>query len=220
MPLTAPMLAHPVWCRPATSDFQVFDQVFLEREFAALDDLHDVRTIVDGGANVGYASAWLLSRFPDARVVAVEPDPENAALCRRNLAPYGARAQVFEGGIWPVAARLVLEETPYRDGEAWSRQVRALGADEPGGLQAYAIPELLALLGTTELSLLKLDIEGAEVPLFRGDVGAWLPRTRVIATELHADTHFGDGPAAFSAAIAAYPFTLSRSGELTIARRD
>jgi FkbM family methyltransferase len=219
MPLSSPRLAHPVWCRPTTSDFQVFDQVFLEQEFAALDDLRDVRTIVDGGANVGYASAWLLSAFPEARLVAVEPDPENAAMCRRNLAPYGARAIVVEGGIWPTRARLTLEEAPFRDGGAWSRQVRELRGDELGGLDAYAIPDLLQMLGASELSLLKLDIEGAEVPLFRGDVSAWLPRTRVIATELHADTHFGDGPAAFSAAIAGEGFVVSRSSELTIARR-
>ena len=197
----------------------MFDQVFLEREFSALDDLTDVRWIIDGGANVGYASAWFLSRFPLARVAAVEPDPDNAAMCRRNLAPYGDRAIVLEGGLWPHRARLMLEESPFRDGGAWTRQVREARADEAGTLDGYGIADVMEVLGTDELSLVKLDIEGAEVPVLRGDVTSWLPRTRAVAGELHTDTHFGDGPAAFAAAIRPPAFRVTTSGELTIARR-
>src|ERR1700756_469956 len=45
----------------------------------------EVRTIVDLGANAGQASTLLRDRFPDALIVAVEPDPDTARLAARNL---------------------------------------------------------------------------------------------------------------------------------------
>jgi hypothetical protein len=55
----------------------------------------------------------------------------------------------------------------------------------------YPECELLAVephRGTYEmLDILKVDIEGAEVELFKGDVG-WLSRVRAIAIEFHDDS--------------------------------
>src|ERR1700684_4468129 len=62
--------AHPLYARPGSTDAFVFRNVFVEREYGCVDDLPDVRLIVDCGANVGYASAYFLARHPRARVVA------------------------------------------------------------------------------------------------------------------------------------------------------
>jgi hypothetical protein len=39
-----------------SSDLHVFRQIFVEREYGCLDDLADVRLIIDCGANAGYSS--------------------------------------------------------------------------------------------------------------------------------------------------------------------
>lgn len=44
-----------------------------------------VRTVLDLGANVGYATLALRRRYPDARFVCVEPDAETRRLLRFNL---------------------------------------------------------------------------------------------------------------------------------------
>ena len=75
--LTSKLLMHPVYARAGTSDHQVFDQIFIEREYRCLDGLKNPQFILDCGANVGYSSAYFLSRFPDSFVVAVEPDALN-----------------------------------------------------------------------------------------------------------------------------------------------
>src|SRR5205823_6224497 len=41
--------------------------------------------IVDAGANIGAASLWFARMFPDAIIAAVEPEPGNAAVLRRNI---------------------------------------------------------------------------------------------------------------------------------------
>lgn len=35
------------------------------------------KLIIDGGANVGYASVWFANKFPKAKIFAVESEDEN-----------------------------------------------------------------------------------------------------------------------------------------------
>ena len=43
-----------------------------------------IPVIVDAGANVGAASIWFSTQFPEAHILAIEPNWENAELCRLN----------------------------------------------------------------------------------------------------------------------------------------
>src|SRR5688572_10069177 len=70
----------PLNCRANTSDRDVFDQIFLNREYRCLDDVREARLIIDCGAYVGYSASYLLTRFSNAYLIAVEPDPENFAI--------------------------------------------------------------------------------------------------------------------------------------------
>ena len=64
----------PIYMRTGSSDYTVLRQVFIDREYE-IPSLADPRTIIDCGANVGYASVHFLTRFPNVKVIAVEPDP-------------------------------------------------------------------------------------------------------------------------------------------------
>lgn len=153
--------------------------------------------IIDGGANIGAASLYLLNRYPTARVVAVEPDPANLELCRLNLAPYGDRVVLIHGAIWKSEGRLTLETGR----QEWVSSVR----DDPSGsIEAFTMPSLIAKAGG-RVDLLKLDIEGGESAIFGPNASEWLPSIRNIAIELHGEDH----KARFFAALADYRFDLS-----------
>lgn len=51
-PLSIP---NPIQVRTRSSDWNVFYQIFVEKEYACLDILSKVGLIVDAGANVGYS---------------------------------------------------------------------------------------------------------------------------------------------------------------------
>jgi FkbM family methyltransferase len=171
-------LLHPVTLRIASTDAEVFGQVIGRAEYAGVS-CDDPRVIVDCGANVGFTSAFFLSRFPRARVIAIEPFPANAALCRRNLAPYGDRAQVIEAAVWGAAGRLVVEPA---EGNEWGIRVRRAEAGEAGDLDGISI----ASLGLDAIDILKVDIEGSEIELFSADSDlSWLDGVRNMAIELH-----------------------------------
>ncbi len=210
---------HPLRCRPNSSDPCVFRQIFIEREYACLDDVPAAGLIVDCGAYVGYSAAYFLTRFPGCKLIAVEPDPANFELLCRNLVPYGASAQAIAAGVWSRPVRLALAESPYRDGREWSRHIRVCPPDEPGGFPAVDIGGLLARSGHDRISILKIDIEGAEAQVFSENHESWIDRVDNLVIELHDDSPFGNAPSIFQAAIAGRGFTVSQFGELTVCKR-
>ncbi|MFN0181512.1 MAG: FkbM family methyltransferase [Gemmatimonadales bacterium] len=213
--LTSRAAAHPLWCRPSSSDRDVFNQVFIAGEYGCLDEVAAPALIIDCGANVGYTAAYLLTRFPTATVVAVEPDAENVTMLRRNLAPYGTRARITARAVWSHRTGLVPNEVPWGDGRAWARRVREARPGEVPAMMGIDVGSLAAEAGFARISILKVDIEGAESVVFGPSSAAWLGRVDHIAIELHGD----ECAAIFHAAIANHPFDLARSGELVVGHR-
>ena len=198
-----------------SSDLEVFHQIFQFDEYACIRDISPARVILDLGANVGYSSAYLLSCFRGAKVVAVEPDPANFKICSKNLAPYGNRAQVVPGAVWSKKCELVLSRGTFGDGREWASQVHESdGKGAQPTVEAWDVPSLMRLAGSDYVDLLKIDIEGSELELFGNNSSLWLPKVRNICIELHGD----DCTAMFLNALKEFDYDLGVSGELTICR--
>jgi FkbM family methyltransferase len=210
--------SHPLTLRRRTSDLLVFRQVFIDREYGCLDGLEGVGLIVDAGANVGLTSAYMLSRWPAADLVALEPHEGNHQLATRNLAAFGDRARVLKGALWSHPCSLRIREEADRSGREWSVQVREAEPGEVGDVVATDVPSLLRASGHNRISILKMDIEGAEAVVFSGPC-PWLDQVDTLVVELHEDRGFGDAFAAFRRAIDGRGFISERSGELTVCRR-
>jgi predicted O-methyltransferase YrrM len=68
-------------------------EVFTLLEVFALDAYQlpfkePVRTIVDAGAHIGGSVLWFTSRYPNARIIAIEPRLATFALLRENTKTY------------------------------------------------------------------------------------------------------------------------------------
>ncbi|GAA1871632.1 hypothetical protein GCM10009836_60580 [Pseudonocardia ailaonensis] len=85
-----------VWLRPRSHDVSALEFVFEDHHLPPADLTGPVRRIAVLGANIGLLLADLGDRYPDARLLAVEPDPGNAAVARRNLQRFAGRAEVVE----------------------------------------------------------------------------------------------------------------------------
>ena len=183
--LSIPGVAHPLELRAGTSDLYMFEEVFLEGEYAIEQPL-DPKLILDIGANAGFASVWFANRYPKAKIVAVEPDPSNVAMLRKNVAPY-PNVSVVEGAVWWEKTTLALDD----QGDKSGIQVRT----GDGGVRALTIGELA---GAQPIDILKLDVEGAEKELFEHDP-VWLANVGVLMIELHDRFKPGCSRAVYSA---------------------
>jgi FkbM family methyltransferase len=214
-------LDYPIKVRSDSSDLDVFCQIFVEEEYACLDNLKNVDLIIDCGANVGYSSAYFLSKFPSSRVIAVEADRSNYDLAVDNLKAYGDRVMVLNAAVWSHRTVLQLRSDSYRDGRQSSRQVEEASNQAPGAVEGVDLPYLISLAGKSRVSLLKVDIEGAEAVVFspEGGVSDWIRCIDALVIELHDDSVFGPCSDIFHRSIVGQGFDLSSSGELTVCLR-
>src|SRR5215470_549564 len=210
----APGMLHPVAMRVrGSSDPMVFDQIFIDADLADLTArVSGARVIVDLGANVGYASIFFLNAFPDAFVLAVEPDPENAEICARNLASYGDRARLIKAAIWNNPGRLVLSRGAFRDGKEWTTQVRPAQSAETADVEAVDVPSLLPMCPQPIIDILKIDIEGSEAVLFGTGAEDWLKSVRNFCVEIHST----EAASIIHQALRSFRFESIQSGEYNV----
>lgn len=204
---------HRFHYRHATTDKYVVADVLLEDQYQCLVGLPDVRTIFDIGANIGATSVFLLNAYPNANVVALEPDGGNFDVLRRNLEPYGARAVTVCGALWPRRERLVVDRGHFRDGGEWSFQVKS---SDDGEVEGVTLDELMERYSVDTVDILKIDIEGAEEHVFESIASGCLSRIGRIAIELH-------NPACrevFFRSIAPFGGRVSQQGEVTLWERS
>jgi FkbM family methyltransferase len=208
-----PGYRHELYLRAGGSDRSTLYQAFIQREYAVLSHLVTPQLIIDCGANVGYSSVYFLNRFPGVRVIAVEPDPSNVDMCRRNLAPYGDRATVVHSAVWSHPTKLVVSKGAG-DGLEWGTQVREPRMGELPDVEALDIPALMDMSDVQVVDLLKIDIESSEAEVFRENAAQWLKCVRTIAIELHGD----ECKRIFFRALADFDFEVCYEGELTICK--
>jgi FkbM family methyltransferase len=215
----SPLAAYPLRCRTHTSDHFAFAQVFVDLAYASVPAEQDPSLIIDCGANVGYSSAYFLTRFKQARLIALEPDAENFRCLNANLAPYGTRATCIHGALWSHSTDLRLRQPDYRDGGYWSRQVEEGRAEDRSAVPGFTIPALMDRAKSDRISILKIDIEGAEAVVFGSSDLSWIDRVDTIMIELHDDTAFGNSTMIFHNAIAGRGFHVWHTKELTVCSR-
>jgi hypothetical protein len=128
-----PCLKQPFFLRPKTSDFPVFDQVFLNKEYDIETGTKAPRFIFDGGSNIGLFALLMKNRYPDSTIVCVEPDPENFALLQKNVAQYDG-IYCENCGLWDKDTRLRIHDK-YGTGK-WGLVVEELPKPVGGGVMS------------------------------------------------------------------------------------
>jgi FkbM family methyltransferase len=168
-----------VFLRHNTPDMNTLDEIFSSGHYepteAVLEALQSVPQpieIVDLGANIGLFGAFALGRFPEATILAFEPDPANAELHERSIKANDAE------GRW----RLIRACAATADGTvAFSGDGYTTGRVGEGQRQLPAV-DVFPFLQSVDL--LKVDVEGAEWDLLADSRFAEVPAS-VVALEYH-----------------------------------
>jgi FkbM family methyltransferase len=202
--------------RKHSSDFHVFRQiqVFGQYDIRPLNK-RKVDTIVDLGANIGLSVAYFKSKYPGARVIAVEPEKGNFRLLKENTGNLpGVHAINF--AIWHCGRDLGLYDVGAGQ---YGYVVKQESSDEVSVVRAVTMDDIMKTFGLSFIDLLKIDIEGSEKELFSGDCSAWLPKVGCIVIELH-DWFRSGCASAFFKAVSDRPYTLSFKGENVVVLFD
>lgn len=172
---------HPVTLRLPSSDGEVYKQVFLDKEYDCVAESAP-RVIIDAGANCGLTSVYYATKFPEAKIIAIEPEKGNFELMKENVDQY-PNVVPIRAALWSERGTVVVDDP----GEgAWSFRARGTDGDLTGleTVDAVTVESIMDEHGIDRVCLLKMDIEGSELEVFKHAQG-WIDRVDTVVVELH-----------------------------------
>ena len=173
----------PFSFRLGATDLLVLEEMFQTGEYAFVQPcLQKAARIVDLGSNVGFSLRYWNNLFPEAHILAVEPDPKNCRLCMQNV----------QAGRFPHLVRLVQacvgshrRKVKLGGSDEWAYQMVDGVPASDATIDVLTMDDLLdAHFKGQSIDLLKCDIEGAESELFK-NCGSWIKRIGTMVVELH-----------------------------------
>lgn len=175
-----PGIRNPVHIRVRTTDPSTYEEILL-RGVYDFDLPFSPRTIVDAGANIGMASIYYTHRYPDAQIIAIEPEASNFDVLTRNVRLYPAITPIHMA-LWNKDGEISVREPNLSTGAfgKWG----FVTIEGPGvKVPAITMRTLMGEMRIRSIDLLKIDIEGSEIEVF----GAcdWIQDIRCLVIELH-----------------------------------
>jgi FkbM family methyltransferase len=213
---TSPIHADIV-LREVFADWWTFEEIVQEQVYKnILSHLSHCETIIDLGANIGLATLYFASQYSASQLFAVEPNPANYALLNVNLQALvdSGRCQTLNAAIWQQEMLLVANPLPSPN-RYNCFSVREPLSGEPCSIpliKGMPIESVISASGFSTVDILKVDIEGAEVQLFRGNLD-WLKRVRALLIEFHDESRQKSD---FDAIMRRYHFRIPEENRHTV----
>lgn len=192
-----------VFLRPGTTDQDVYDDIFIEKEYDI--SLGDPKFIIDAGAHIGLASVFFACRYPNAIIVAIEPEPSNFAVLQMNAKRF-PNIHPVQAGLWSRKTHLRIENDNVA---TWS--FRVVESETGNGIPAVGVCDIMDDFKQSRIDVLKIDIEGSEREVLTHSA-AWIDDVQTMIIELH--DRFQPGcTEALALAVADHNYRNSASGE-------
>ena len=176
---------YPFRLRVPSSDIPTYQQVFINQEYD-FSVKTEPKVIVDAGANIGLASIYFANKYPDAKIIAIEPEQSNFELLKENVAPYSHVIPVH-AALWNKNGEINLID-PGLGKWGFMAEMKHPSEHLPGNtchtVLAMTIDEIMKDYRLTKIDILKIDIEGAEREVF-SDTSSWIEKIDSIIIELH-----------------------------------
>ncbi len=130
-------------------------------------------TVIDVGANIGLMAAPVLQRCANSRVISFEPSPTTFQYLVRTVAgsPYAARWQAVGKALCETEGTVdFFESAPAKGAYNGLAETLRGGPSQRVSVPASKIDVEWIGLGRPHISVIKIDVEGAELRVLQGAV--------------------------------------------------
>lgn len=214
--------SNKISIRNGSSDFEVFKQIFIFKEYQPIVDLFNKHEyvpefMIDAGANVGYSSLYLAASFSKLKIVALEPFEENFQQLVFNTKSISITP--LQCAIWSKDEELTISHD-FRDGKEWSKSVTRINEKEQHTdevVRAVSLETIMRENSLQQIDFFKIDIEGAEEEFILSEsFKKYIHCIKVIAVEIHDELCSRQK---ICDLFSANGFKWFNSGELVVAHR-
>jgi len=168
-----------VFVRAQTTDCYLLFSILINRggEYPVFKN-YSPHVIIDAGANIGLATLFFRRHYPDAKIIAIEPDIENAKLFKKNTSKYGD-IHLIHAGLGPDTGKSLRIKNAHDKAYSY-----ILEEAVDGGVPEINVDEICREYNCDKIDIFKIDIEGGEKELFSRNT-AWIEKTDNILIETH-----------------------------------
>jgi len=179
--------------RSRQSDPYIFEQIFIEQQYRFPEKFNSkIEWILDAGANIGLAAVYFSNKYPDSKIICIEPDAENFRLLCENTSNYPNIIRLH-AALWHQSEKLYIGNT-----EQLSAGYIVEPAKTNEGIMGITVKSLIEEYRIPRISIAKIDIEGAEKEVFESN-NEWIDHCDCILVELHDHLKPGASRAYFNA---------------------
>ena len=176
-PATAQLYGHKFKIVDADSFLDMCNEILVRQNYQFPSAKREP-LIIDCGANIGVSVYFFKMQYPDARIIAFEPDPSVFRVLEENVRSLGLRNVVLHNvAVWKAQTELefIVERS-------WGGRLRKVGeADSVVKVPSVRLRDFL----DEPIEFLKIDIEGAEMEVIR-DCHDSLAGVRNLFVEYHS----------------------------------
>ena len=178
----------PILIRAGTSDILVYNSIIKGKEYQ-FETEKQPKVIIDAGANIGLAAVYFANKWPNAAIVAIEPEESNYQLLVKNTEQY-PNVIAIKAALWDTVGKIDLLDSGLGH---WGfmtemsdnlEQIKINDIKKLNSIDAVTINKIMHDYHFTEIDILKVDIEGAEKDVFNG-AHEWIDTVKSIIIELH-----------------------------------
>jgi len=172
----------PIYVRNGTTDVLVYKSIVENAEYDFVAE-KEPKIIIDAGANIGLASVFFANKYPNAKIVAIEPEEFNFEMLKKNTAPY-SNIHAIKAALWNSICELDLFGGYDDWGFRLEMDKKESRMEKRHLTKTITIEKIIEDFDISKIDILKIDIEGSEKEVFNSS-SAWIDKVNSIIVELH-----------------------------------
>jgi FkbM family methyltransferase len=182
--INSKVFKNKIYLREKQSDPLIFEQIFCEQQYNyPHPNPNEVSWIIDAGANIGLAAIYFTTKFPNAKIISIEPNLSNFELLQKNTKNY-KNIICLNAALWHQEEILSISNLDELSaGFVIEPNLNPL--EENLSIKSKSINDLMIEYKIDKISILKIDIEGSEREIFQYNTTPWINNSDCIITEIH-----------------------------------
>lgn len=138
----------------------MINEIFNNREYDVHDNNIDIKKVIDLGGNIGLAMIYFATKYPNAEIISIEPNPTTFGYLKKNSEQF-SNVKVINAAVSNLERQISFFTHPVR--HLASSIYKRTEEDEEIKVSTITLDSIIG----ENVDVLKFDIEGAEFDVFR-----------------------------------------------------